>query len=158
VSKPKFVYVTYIQSSLEKVFAALTESEWTRQYWIKHSTVCDWQVGSKWRQEDCDDSSIVDITGTVVEYSPPHKLVLTWAGHDNSEDLSTHSRVTISLDLIADAVRLTVVHEDLDEEGVKGVGRGWPVILASMKTLLETGKPLDLTNCRKEEFMASLPR
>ena len=79
MSKPSFIYVTYIESTPEKVWQALTDSAFTRRYWVNHRNASDWKVGSPWRHEDFDDASLVDIVGHVVEISPPRHLVLTWA-------------------------------------------------------------------------------
>jgi uncharacterized protein YndB with AHSA1/START domain len=77
MSKPSFIYVTYIESTPEKVRQALTDPAFTRRYWVNHRNASDWQAGSDWRHEDYDDASLVDIVGKVVESSPPTHLVLT---------------------------------------------------------------------------------
>ena len=67
MSKPTFVYVTYIKTTADKVWKALTDGEATRQYWFNHRNASDWKVGSEWRHEDYDDPKTVDVVGTVVE-------------------------------------------------------------------------------------------
>ena len=79
MSKPQFVYVTYISTTPEKLWNALTDGELTKLYWVRHRNVSDWQAGSVWQHQDYDDAAIVDIVGTVAESSPPKRLVLTWA-------------------------------------------------------------------------------
>lgn len=78
MSRPSFIYVTYINSTPERVWQALTDPAFTRKYWVNHRNASDWKVGSEWRHEDYDDASLVDIAGHVVESSPPRHLVLTW--------------------------------------------------------------------------------
>ena len=143
MSKPKFVYVTYIAATPERVWRALTDSEITKQYWY-HSNVSDWQPGSAWEHRRADDSGVVDVLGRVVESVPPRRLVLTWARPADADDEARHTRVTFEIEKLADAVRLTVLHEDLepDSEMLAGVTEGWPLVASGLKSLLETGKPL----------------
>ena len=76
--KPTFVYVIYIESSAERVWDALTDPDLTAQYW-GHSNVSDWQVGSPWEHRRTDGSGTADVVGEVLEASPPHRLVTTFA-------------------------------------------------------------------------------
>jgi uncharacterized protein YndB with AHSA1/START domain len=78
-NKSKFVYVTYIASTPEKVFNALIDQEVLKDYWWRHNNVSDWKVGSRWEHRDIDDPKRVDIVGKVLEFNPPHRLVVTWA-------------------------------------------------------------------------------
>lgn len=145
MSKPDFVYVTYIASTPKKVWSALLDGEMTRQYW-DHFNVSDWKVGSRWEHQRCD-SGKVDCAGTVVECSPPHRLVLTWAYPQELDDPAKVSRVTFEIESFKDnMVRLTVIHGEL-EAGSKmehGISQGWPVVLSGLKTLLETGTALPM--------------
>ena len=77
--KPTFVYVTYIQSSPEKVWEALTDADLTAQYW-GHSNVSDWRPGSRWQHLRTDGSGIADVVGEVIEAAPPRRLVMTFGG------------------------------------------------------------------------------
>lgn len=122
----------------------------TKQWWGRHRNVSDWQPGSTWQHQDYDDPSLVDIVGRVVESSPPRRLVLTWADPGDADDETKHSRVTFEIDPFFDSVRLTVTHEELepDSEMLQGIIQGWPAVLSSLKTLLETGKPLTATTRR----------
>ena len=79
MEKPKFVYITYITTTPEKLWNALQNSEMTRQYWGNHTNATDWKPGSRWEHRDTDDAKLVDIVGKVVESDPSRKLVLTWA-------------------------------------------------------------------------------
>jgi uncharacterized protein YndB with AHSA1/START domain len=150
MSRPSFIYVTYIDSTPERVWQALTDGALTRQYWVNHRNASDWQVGSEWRHEDHDDASLVDIVGHVAESSPPRHLVLTWASPQDAGNPEKVSRVTFDIETYGDGVRLTVTHSDLEPQSpmLSGISRGWPLVLSSLKTLLETGKPLPGTSKR----------
>lgn len=137
MSRPSFIYVTYINSTPERVWQALTDPAFTRKYWFNHRNASDWQVGSEWRHEDYDDAGLVDIIGHVVESSPPRHLVLTWASPKDAKDPDKVSRVTFDIETCGDGVRL-----EPDSPMLSGISRGWPLVLSSLKTLLETGEPL----------------
>jgi uncharacterized protein YndB with AHSA1/START domain len=144
MSKPSFVYVTYIQTTPEKLWNALLDPELTKDYWARHANRSDWKPGSPWRHEDYDDASQVRIVGTVLESVPPRRLVLTWASPENAGDPVKTSRVTFDVEPYRDAVRLTVIHDELEPESemLRGISAGWPAVLSSLKSMLETGEPL----------------
>ncbi|WP_328685384.1 metalloregulator ArsR/SmtB family transcription factor [Streptomyces sp. NBC_01261] len=140
--KPTFVYVTYIASTPEKVWDALTDADLTAAYW-GHSNVSDWQPGSRWEHVRTDGSGIADVVGTVVESERPTRLVTTWTSPENEGQEDTHSRVTYDIRRHEDIVRLTVTHEDLADQGeLSDVSGGWPAVLSNLKSVLETGSPL----------------
>ena len=151
MSRPSFIYVTYINSTPERVWQALTDPAFTRKYWVNHRNASDWKVGSEWRHEDYDDASLVDIAGHVVESAPPRHLVLTWVSPKDAEIPHKVSRVTFDIETYGDGVRLTVTHSELEPDSamLSGISRGWPLVLSSLKTLLETGEPLPGTSKRK---------
>jgi uncharacterized protein YndB with AHSA1/START domain/DNA-binding transcriptional ArsR family regulator len=133
--RPTFVYVTYIESTPERVWEALTDADLTAQYW-GHANVSDWQPGSTWQHVRTDGSGIADVTGTVVESTPPRRLVTTWSGPEESQ-------VTFEIEPHHEIVRVTVTHENLaGEQELSEVSCGWPAVLANLKTLLETGRVL----------------
>lgn len=150
MDKPKFVYVIYISSTPEKVWDALLDGEMTKQYWGRSRNVSDWKAGSTWQHQDYDDPGVVDIVGRVVESSPPRRLVLTWTRPADAANEAKRSRVTFDIEPFLDTVRLTVTHDELepDSDMLRGITMGWPAILSSLKTLLETGKPFDSTTRR----------
>ena len=143
-TKASFVYVTYILSTPEKVFEALLDPEMTKQFWGWHRNVSDWKAGAAWQHVDYDDPARIAVEGTVVEIDRPRLLVLSWQ-HPASPEAP--SRVTFQIETFEDAVKLTVSHTELDPESktFRGISMGWPAILSSLKSLLETGKPLPST-------------
>ena len=151
MNKPKFVYVTYINTTPEKLWNALVDGEMTKQYWWRHRNASDWKPGSAWRHEDYDDAAKVDIVGKVVESAPPRRLVLTWAFPADAQNEAKHTRVTFELEPFMGAVRLTVIHDELESDSamLHGITEGWPKVLASLKTLLETGKPMAMSTQRQ---------
>ena len=141
MQKPKLVYTTYIRTTPKKVWAAITKPEFTRQYWGEMTNVSDWKKGSKWEHHNPEHE--VWVTGKVVESIPAKRLVLTWADPD---DLKDKSRVTFEIEKIEDMVRLTVTHDKftIGSTMTGKVSRGWPKVLSSLKTFLETGKGLNI--------------
>jgi uncharacterized protein YndB with AHSA1/START domain/DNA-binding transcriptional ArsR family regulator len=139
--KPTFVYVTYIHSTPQAVWHALTDADLTARYW-GHSNVSDWQPGSRWEHQRTDGSGIADVIGTVVDSSPPTRLVITFGG-PGEERASGPSQVTFAVEPYGDIVRLTVTHENLaDAAEYDAAAAGWPAVLANLKSLLETGEVL----------------
>jgi uncharacterized protein YndB with AHSA1/START domain len=135
------VYVTYIHSTAERVWHALTDADLTAGYW-GHSNVSDWQVGSSWEHRRIDGSNIADVVGTVLEATPPTRLVMTFDAPGAQPD-GGQSTVTFDVEPYQDIVRLTVTHENLaDENDLQAASAGWPAVLANLKSLLETGHPL----------------
>jgi uncharacterized protein YndB with AHSA1/START domain len=144
MSKPGFVYITYIATTPEKLFKALTDGEATRQYW-RHDNVSDWEVGSRWEHRRSDgEVGKVDVVGKVVESVPPKRLVVTWARPRDAEDAAKHSRVTFEIEAVGSTARLVVTHDQLerDPDMASSVSRGWPMVLSNLKSLLETGRPM----------------
>ena len=141
MEKPKLVYTTFIRSTPKKTWDAISNPKFTRQYWAGMANVSDWKKGSKWEHLNPDNE--VWITGEVVECDPPKRLVLTWADPD---DLKDKSRVTFEIEAIEDQVCLTVTHDKFKAGSTMSekVARGWPRVLSSLKSFLETGKGLNV--------------
>jgi uncharacterized protein YndB with AHSA1/START domain len=144
MTKSTFVYVTYIAASAETVWTALLDGEFTRQYW-GHDNVSDWKAGSEWEHRRPDATRSVVLLGEVLEAARPNRLVLTWANPEDKANRARHSRVTFEIETVGDMVRLTVTHDELDKgsEMERNISRGWPRVLSSLKSLLETGKALN---------------
>jgi uncharacterized protein YndB with AHSA1/START domain/DNA-binding transcriptional ArsR family regulator len=157
VDKPTFVYTTYIRTTPELLWQALTEPAFTERYW-NLSFDSDWRAGSPmtWHQRDV---TIADAEQVVVESEPYRRLSYRW--HSFSPEWAAamnidegarerlagerRSKVTFEIEPLGDdQVRLTVVHDDLEPGGrLAGmISNGWPRVLANLKTLLETGEPL----------------
>lgn len=149
MSSAEFVYVAYINTTPEKVWDALIDNEMIKQYWGRHKNVSDWKVGSTWLHQDYD-SGTTDIEGKVVEIEAPKRLVLTWAGANDDLRKEKASRVTFAVEPFLDVARLTLTHDELEagSKMLQGITAGWPSVLSSLKTLLETGKPLKMTTRR----------
>jgi uncharacterized protein YndB with AHSA1/START domain len=143
MQKPELVYTTYIRTTPEKLWAAITKPEFTRQYWAGLANVSDWKEGSPWQHVTASEEPEVYVAGEVVECLPPKRLVLTWADPD---DLADKSRVTFEIEAIKDMVCLTVTHGDFKADSTMAgkVSWGWPRVLSSMKSYLETGTGLDV--------------
>ena len=140
-TRPSYVYVTYIESSPERVWAALTGADLTAQYW-GHSNVSDWQPGSAWEHRRVDGSGIADVVGTVLESAPPRRLTMTFDAPDEVP-AGGPSRVTFDIEPYHEIVRLTVTHENLaDDAALEAISAGWPAVFANLKSLLETGHVL----------------
>ncbi len=136
--------MTYIASTAEKVFKALTDGELTKRYW-GGVNASDWKPGSTWKHLRGDHYDTVQMVGKVVTVIPPRQLVLTWAAPADEHTAGKQSRVSFEIETVADVVRLTVTHDDLDPVMAKGISGGWPRVLSSLKSLLETGKELDVS-------------
>lgn len=138
--KPTYVYVTYIASTPDKVWQALTDPDITAEYW-GHRNVSDWREGSRWEHERNDGSGMTDGGGVVLESSPPTRLVFSWG--DPGDDQADRSHVTFDVEPYGEIVRLTVTHADLANEAARGeIAGGWPAVIANLKSLLETGHAL----------------
>lgn len=144
MNSPEFVYAIYIKTTPVKLWNAITNPTFTVQYW-GHENISDWKKGSKWTHVGNDKDRTVKLVGEVLESVPPRRLVLTWAEPADEANRSDHSRVTFDIEPIEDMVRLTVTHDRLKagSEMARRIAGGWPRVLSSMKSFLETGKALD---------------
>jgi len=142
----RFVYVTYIRTTPKQLWQALIDPEFTRQYWGQTWQESDWRPGSSWRLM-IPDGRIGD-QGKILEFEPERRLVLTWRNEFKS-DLREEgeSQLTYELEPQGDSVKLTLIHE-MNKPGSKlidAVSTGWPMILSSLKSLLETGESIEET-------------
>ena len=158
MQKPSFVYTTYIHTTPERLYQALTDPAFTKRYWdVTFDT--DWTAGSTmvW---DNHGAIIDDPDQVVLEADPGRRLSYTWhtftpelaAVIDLSDDLlaafaaEPRSKVTFDIEPAGDAVKLTVVHDDFEtgSKVAENVSGGWPIVIAKLKTLLETGEALNI--------------
>ena len=147
MSKPSFVYVTYIATTIERLYQALTSAEFTERYMFGRRVESTWKVGAPVRYVGRDGK--LSDSGEVLEADPPRRLVFTWrVEFDDALRREGYSKVTFELEPLGGEVKLTVVHDELREgSGVlKGISGGWPKALASLKSLLETGRPLAISS------------
>jgi uncharacterized protein YndB with AHSA1/START domain len=144
MSKPEFVYVIYIQSTAEKIWNALKDPEMTKEFWGRRRNRSNWKIGSEWHHENYDDATDIAVAGTVMESDPPRRLVLTWK-HPNDTAPDAVSRVSFDIEEFMGSARLTVTHSELTAETLRNISAGWPAVLSSLKSLLETGASLPMT-------------
>ncbi len=137
----KFVYVTFIRTSPEKLWSALTTPEFIRQYWFDMTHETDWKVGSPWKMV-FSDGRVAD-TGEIAELEPLRRIAFKWRNEFRPElKAEGWSRCVMELEPADDAVKLTVTHtiEVENSKFIEAVSGGWPKILSNLKSLLETGK------------------
>ncbi|HEY4357645.1 MAG TPA: SRPBCC family protein [Acidobacteriaceae bacterium] len=143
----KFVYSIYIQTTPEKLWEALLQPAFTRQYWSGVHMESTFEAGADWRLM-IPDGRVGD-SGIVLEAERPRKLVVTWENQFIPE-LKAEGISCCTFELVpeGDLVKLTILHEMEKDESklIVAVSQGWPKILSSLKTLLETGKPLPGTS------------
>lgn len=163
-----FVYTTYIAAPPDTVWKALTEPEFTREYWgVEFS--CDWKVGSSVLVKEGGQEDFHDHDHVITDIDSPHRIVFSWRNYsadrakyfawtdDELAELSKEKRSTVSMQVQPDgegASRLVLVHDDFESSETKmyqvvsgqldGSG-GWPAVLSNLKTLLETGKPMPIS-------------
>ena len=146
-----YVYAIHIAAPAEKVWQALTTGEFIRQYWPEWRFDTDWKAGSKVRYHWAENDKLYS-EGQVLESEPPHKLVFTWPEHEARPDAISELITWEIAQHSPSVVILKLTHENLTDEWYQGVSSGWPMIISSIKTLLETGKPLPLEERPKPDF------
>jgi len=142
MSKPEFVYVTYIETTPDKLWQALTSSEFSKAYWFGTELRSDWRVGSPFALVM--DGTTSDV-GEILEYDPPRRLSYTFQHILRAEFRNERpTKVVFTLEPHGKFVKLTLTHEGFDgvPELLNAISNGWPAILSSLKSLLETGTAL----------------
>jgi uncharacterized protein YndB with AHSA1/START domain len=154
MAESRFVYVTYIRTTPAKLWQALTDNAFVVQFWCGTTHECDWKPGSPWSIRK-PDGTVCD-SGEVLESIPEKKLVLKWRNEFKPElKAEGYSRMTYEIEPVsaigcentptsAASVKLTIIHEieKPDSKLIQAVSNGWPHIIASLKSLLETGESL----------------
>jgi uncharacterized protein YndB with AHSA1/START domain len=158
--KPAIVYTIYIASTPEKVWQALTTADFSRQYFSGFAIEADLRVGGAFIARAPDGS--VHIGGEVIECDPPKKLTITWNvnGPALVEKLGP-TLVTYEIEPAGDAVRLTLLQSHdrvIDDDILSGGRQGWPAILSSLKSLLETGNALAIKMAPPQRMLDALKK
>ena len=139
--RSQFLYVTFIRTTPAKLWEALTDPAFTRQYWFGTTIECAWTKGAPWRMV-AENGTLTD-TGEILEIDPPRRIVIRWRNEWSAElKAEGFSRCTIELEPVDRAVKLTIKHEidRPDAKLITAVSGGWPQILSNLKSLLETGE------------------
>jgi uncharacterized protein YndB with AHSA1/START domain len=143
MTRSPFVYVTYIKTTPEKLWEALTGGEFTRRYWGGRRIQSDWNVGSPVRHVREDGG--IDWEGEVLQAQPPRLLSYTFHMQISEQHRGERpSRVTFELQPMGSVVKLTLTHDDFESGSAtfETTRHGWPAIMSSLKSLLETASPL----------------
>ena len=141
MANSSFVYVTFIKTTPEKLWTALTEPEFTRKYWYGITHESDWKAGSAWKMV-FEDGRVAD-TGEIVESDPPKRLVIKWRNEFRPElKEEGYSRCVIEIEKMENVAKLTISHSVPKDNSkfIEAVSGGWPMILSNLKSLLETGE------------------
>lgn len=140
-NQSSFVYVTFVRTTPERLWSALTTADFMKEYWFGVHFKTAWKAGAQWEMV-YPDGRVTD-SGEIEEFDPPKQLVLKWR-HELRPELKAEgfARCTISLEPISDAVKLTITHtiNRADSKLIEAVSGGWPQILSNLKSLIETGK------------------
>jgi uncharacterized protein YndB with AHSA1/START domain/DNA-binding transcriptional ArsR family regulator len=143
MERPRHVFQVYIRTQPDQLWQAITDPEFTQRFFFQTRVEAEWRAGAPLRYWMRDGQLAVE--GEVLESDPPRRLVTTWAfRHDPEEAADPPSRVTWEIEPQGEMCRLTLVHDDFatETQTFKSVGGGWPLVLSSLKSLLETGEPL----------------
>ena len=139
MARSTFVYVTYIRTTPEKLWSALTDEEFMKRYWFGMHGESQWTAGSSWKLVS-GDGQIMD-AGEIVEAEPPRRLVIRW--HNLKPELTAEgeSLCTMELEPSGTAVKLSITHtiEREPSKLIAAVSGGWPKVISNLKSLLETG-------------------
>ncbi len=140
----EFVYVTYIKTTPEKLWDALTHPEFTRQYWFGISVTSNWKLGSSVTYIQ---NGKAKVRGKVLAVDRPKLLSYTFQEAEGESSKEPPTKVTLELEpeLGTETVRLTVTHTDFvpNSKHRPSISTGWPAVLSGLKSLLETGKTLE---------------
>ena len=140
MARSTFVYVTYIRTTPEKLWSALTDAEFMKQYWFGCHCESHWTAGSPWKLVSADGETLD--AGEIIEAEPPRRLVIRWQ-HQKKPELKSEgaAQCTIELEPSGAAVKLSITHtiEREPSQFITAVSGGWPKVVSNLKSLLETG-------------------
>jgi uncharacterized protein YndB with AHSA1/START domain len=140
MARSTFVYVTYIRTTPQKLWSALIDAEFAKQYWFGCHCESKWTAGSSW-QLVSGDGEILD-AGEIVEAEPPRRLVIRWQQQKKPElKAEGASLCTMEIEQSGTAVKLSITHtiEREPSKFIEAVSGGWPKVISNLKSLLETG-------------------
>src|SRR5215471_9343329 len=140
MARSTFVYVTYIRTTPAKLWSALTDGEFMKQYWFGNHCESRWTTGSSWNNVS-GAGQILD-AGVIVEAEPPRRLVIRWQNQNQPElKAEGESLCTMELEPNGAAVKLSITHtiERDPSKFIAAVSGGWPKVISNLKSLLETG-------------------
>ena len=140
MGKSTFVYVTYIRTTQEKLWSALTDAEFMKQYWFGNTCESHWTPGASWKMS-YPDGRVSDV-GEIVEAEAPRRLVIRWRSQIKPElQAEGDSLCTMELEPSGTAVKLSITHtiEREPSKLIVAVSGGWPKVISNLKSLLETG-------------------
>ncbi len=149
MNKLNFTYVSYIKTTPDELWKALTSADFTRKYWFGNSVETNWKVGAPIAFVGAEGKT--NISGTVLVVEKPTTLSYTWtAPTPEGERPETPSKVTFHLEPNGHMMKLTVTHDEFPEGSnvFKRIQNGWPMVLSSLKSLLESGDALDVTSAK----------
>jgi uncharacterized protein YndB with AHSA1/START domain len=141
MARSTFVYVTYIRTTPDKLWSALTQPQFMKQYWFGTHGESEWTAGSPWRLVS-HEGKILD-AGEIVDAEPPRRLVIRWQNQKPELKAEGDSLCTIELEPSGAAVKLSITHtiERDPSKFITAVSGGWPKVISNLKSLLETGSP-----------------
>jgi uncharacterized protein YndB with AHSA1/START domain len=140
MSRSTFVYVTYIRTTPAKLWSALTDPEFMKQYWFGNHCESEWKTGSPWKMVSAE-GKLLD-AGEIIEADPPRRMVIRWQNQFKPElKLEGDSLCTMLLEPADGAVKLSITHsiEREPSKFIEAVSGGWPKVVSNLKSLLETG-------------------
>jgi uncharacterized protein YndB with AHSA1/START domain len=138
-----FVYVTFIRTTTDKLWSALTDPVMMRDYWFGMHQESDWLPGSSWRLVN-DDGEVKD-AGEILECEPGKRLVIKWRNEFRPDiQAEGYGRCCIEIESLQDAAKLTITHsiEQPNSKLIEHVSSGWPRIISNLKSLIETGQTI----------------
>jgi len=154
MSKPDYGYVTYIETTAEKLWHALTSSDFTERFWFGYRVSSDWKVGSPYCLIKDGSRSV---QGEVLIADPPRRLAYSWDVVKEGAAREQVSCVTFDIEPHGGIVKLTMTHDNLGPRTLRDISGGWPMVIASLKSFLETGRELPadlLTSSAREPYHA----
>ncbi len=150
MTNSEFIYATYIKTTPEELWHALTNQEFMKQYWLGTRCESDWKAGSPWKMIS-ENGEITD-AGEIIEINPPKRMVIKWR-HEWRPELKAegYSQCTFDIEAVDNATKLTVTHviDKNPSKLIEAVSGGWPKILSNLKSLIETGQIVIDRKCEK---------